>query len=210
MAASEYGPWQPLGLDAVAQTFAGAPFRWWISGGRALSLHLGRTWRVHEDTDLGVVRGDLAAVYDHLIRVRPTWQIHLAAAGVLSRWDGRALVAEHHENNLWCRDGEGGPWLLDIQIGGSPVVEPGPDPEWRYRRDPGVRRPWERAVLHSATGLRLPYLAPELQLLFKSDHPRPRDDQDAAEVIPELDHGARAFLAAHLPDPHPWRSRLSQ
>lgn len=37
------------------------------------------------------------------------------------------------------------------------------------------------AVLRSAAGI--PYLAPELQLLYKSKGLRPKDDVDAAEVI---------------------------
>ncbi|MET0421586.1 MAG: hypothetical protein ABW073_07755 [Acidimicrobiia bacterium] len=35
----------PLTLDEVVSVFAPASFRWWITGGQALDLHLGRTWR---------------------------------------------------------------------------------------------------------------------------------------------------------------------
>ena len=51
----------------------------------------------------------------------------------------------------------------------------------------------------------VPYLAPELQLLFKSKVPRPKDDIDAAEVIPALDVTQRTFLARRLEPDHPWQ-----
>ena len=41
------------------------------------------------------------------------------------------------------------------------------------------------AVLLSEQGI--PYLAPEIQLLFKSKNNRTKDDGDATEVIPALD-----------------------
>ena len=54
---------------------------------------------------------------------------------------------------------------------------------WVYRRDPTVTRPWEEAVLHTPeTGI--PYLAPDLQLLFKSKDHRPKDDEDATTGDP--------------------------
>jgi hypothetical protein len=74
MAASELGPGEPLDLESVVEVFAPADFRWWISGGRALDLHLGRTWRSHEDTDVGVVRRDLGSVYSLL----SGWDLHVA------------------------------------------------------------------------------------------------------------------------------------
>lgn len=57
-------------------------------------------------------------------------------------------------------------------------------------------------MLTTADGL--PYLAPELQLLYKSNDVRPKDDADAAIVIGLLDPERRGWLAAHLPAGHPW------
>ena len=49
---------------------------------------------------------------------------------------------------------------------------------------------------------------PQVQLLFKSRHLRPKDDRDAGEVIPALDDGAREWLAGRLPAEHPWRAQV--
>jgi hypothetical protein len=191
---SSLGRWEPLSVDATAGMFGAAPFRWWIGGGRALELHLDRSWRAHDDTDVGMCRRDASA----LRSVLAGWDIHVAAAGRLTPWDGEDLSAARNQNNLWCRRRAGAPWQLDVTLGD------GDDEQWIYRRDPRIRMPWSRAVLHTAGGI--PYLAPHLQLLYKSKEPREKDDLDAAVVIPLLDEREARWLAEHLQPGHPWES----
>ncbi len=57
-------------------------------------------------------------------------------------------------------------------------------------------------------GVGVPYLAPELQLLFKSKGLRLKDDLDAGEVVPELDARRRAQLSRLLATGHPWQRLL--
>ncbi len=197
MAASEFGPWEPLELASVVEAFAPARFRWWISGGHALDLHLGRTWRYHEDTDVGVVRRDLGALHSLL----SDWDLHVAAAGHLTPWHGEPLDAGRHQNNVWCRRAPGRPWALDVTIG------EGSNDSWTYRRDPSVQVPWPLAVLHTTDGV--PYLSPELQLLYKSKGRRPKDDVDAAEVVPDLDDRQRELLSRLLEPDHAWQRLLA-
>ena len=191
MAAQDLGRWEPLNLADTIDLFANAQLRWWISGGLALELHVGRSWRDHEDTDVGVVRRDVAAVRF----VLEGWDVHVAASGRLSPWAGEDLNGTLHQNNLWCRSRPDGPWELDVTIG------EGDDKAWIYRRDPRVSREWADAVLRTPDGV--PYLAPELQLLFKSKSPRAKDDLDAREVIPELDEARRSRLRRLLAREHP-------
>ncbi len=155
--------------------FRDAPFRWWLCGGHALELHLGRSWRDHDDIDVGICRDDLGA-----------------ARTLLTGWDIRESL-----NNVWARRAPDVGWGLDLTVGA------GSEEHWVYRRDPTITRPWEEAVLHTPD--RVPYLAPDLQLLFKSKDHRPKDDEDARQVIPELGAEARAFLSANLPAAHPWQ-----
>jgi len=75
---------------------------------------------------------------------------------------------------------------------------------WIFRRDPTIRIPWPEAVLRSDRDV--PYLAPDLQILFKSKDPRPKDDLDATEVIPELTSVERSRLHRFLPEDHPWQA----
>jgi len=194
MADGSHGTWRPFALDEVVRLFVGFPARWWISGGHALELHLGRSWRGHEDSDVGVLRQDSAALRELLVG----WDIRVAAAGRLSPWSGHTVRADASQNNLWCRKSADGPWCIDVTVG------EGDEECWIYRRDPTLRVPWDEAVLRSDGGI--PYLAPELQLLFKSKVVRPKDEVDAHEVIPALTLDRRQRLGALLPDDHPWQA----
>jgi hypothetical protein len=196
MPTPELGTWEPLDLEEVIATFSSASFRWWISGGHALDLHMGGTWRHHEDTDVGVLRHDVGSLH----RFLADWDLQVAAAGRLTPWSGVPLEVARHQNNVWGRRSSDGPWELDVTIG------EGSDEHWRYRRDPSIIVPWELAVLRSGEGV--PYLAPELQLLYKSKALRPKDEVDAAEVIPGLDRQRRARLSRLLEPDHPWQRLL--
>src|SRR4051795_2134353 len=136
---AELGPWRPMPVADVRALFRGAPLRWLIGGGRALELHVGRTWRDHDDTDIGVVRGEVSGLLD----VFHGWDLRVAAAGELTRWNGAALEADRQQNNLWCRPTPTEPWCLDVTIGD------GDDDRWIYRRDPKVTARWDEAVLTS-------------------------------------------------------------
>ncbi len=191
----EFGPWEPLTIDEVVEVMASTGLRWWFTGGHALEMHLGRSWREHDDIDVGVCRRDLGA----LVPLLDEWEIHVAAAGELRRWDGGALTADRHENNLWVRRPDG-PWCLDVAVGD------GDDARWVYRRDPSLRLSWAQAVRTTSDGLA--YLDPALQLLFKSTGLRLKDHLDATEVLPELDDWGTALLDVRLRGDHPWRSLI--
>jgi hypothetical protein len=195
-AASELGEWRAMPLDEAKALLAGLPVDWWISGGHALELYVGASWRDHDDLDVSLLRADAGALTAHL----PGWEVHVAADGRLRLWDGAPLLVSRNENNLWCRPGPGEPWALDVTIGD------GDGDEWIFRRDHRVRFPWPEAVLAAPDGTR--YLAPELQLLFKSRALRPKDDEDAARVIPLLGADRRRRLGGLLPATHPWQERL--
>ena len=192
MVDERYGPWAPLTIDEARDELADCPAPWWFTGGIALELFAGRSWRGHDDLDVGIRRCDAVIVLDHLRR--RGWDVIVAAAGELAPWTGRELEEAMHQNNVWCRR-PGGPWQVDVTIG------EGDEERWVYRRKPALTRPWSEAV-RDVDGVR--FLAAELQLLFKSDNVRSKDTVDAAQVVPLLDGGGLALLTAQLPTGHPW------
>ncbi len=192
MADDRFGPWRPMSIDDAWAALADCPAPWWFTGGHALELFAGHSWRSHDDLDVGIRRCDATTVLEHL-RARG-WEVVVAAAGVLAPWDGGPLIEDRHQNNVWCRR-PGQPWQLDVTIG------EGDDERWVYRRDRGITRPWPLAV-REVDGAR--FLAPELQLLFKSTDVRPKDSVDAEQVIPLIDGGGLALLVAQLRAGHPW------
>jgi hypothetical protein len=188
-------PWDPLGLDDAVALMEGFPGPWWVAAGWAIELYAGRAVREHRDVDILVLRDDQAAIRSQL----PEWDVRIAHAGRLEPWPRGARI-ELPRSGLWARNDPSGPWQLQFLL----AERDGGD--WWFRRDPAIRLPLDEIGLRSAGGI--PYLRPELSLLFKSRDPRPQDAADFDAVLPLLDVTARSRLGAWLPVDHPWRTRI--
>jgi len=164
-----------------------------------MELHTGRQWRSHGDTDVGIVRSKANSAHEWL---DADWDLWVASVERLTPWAGEALLADQSQNSVWARRPSDPFCSLDI------CVEAGDADGRAYRRDPTTQRPWDEAVLRTADGI--PYLAPDLQLLFRSKDPRHKDDQDLGEVMEDLSEQQVEFVAFHLPNDHAWRSLLTR
>ncbi|HZQ36576.1 MAG TPA: amino acid transporter [Dehalococcoidia bacterium] len=197
---ADLGPWRPLGVAQVAALLGALPAPWWIAGGWALDLFLGRQTREHGDTDVLVLRRDQLTVQSALAG----WDLHAAdPPGTLRPWlSGEWLNAPVHD--IWCRPAADAPWALQLMLAESEAGR------WLFRREPSVGGPLEQLTCRTADGI--PYLAPEVQLLYKAtDAPRAKDEADLAAVLPYLDPHHRQWLATALRryrPQHPWLARL--
>ena len=189
--------WQPLSVEQTARVFARFPARWWIAGARALDLYVGRELRPHGDTDVLVLRDDQELVRRHLAG----WDVQIAHAGRFEPWLQNSWI-ELPRHGLWARRNFDGPWELQLLLGESD------DGEWWYRRDARVRVALDEVGAQTADGI--PYVRPEIILLFKSAHPEAKDEADFEAVLPELDAESRRRLVCWLPSGHPWASRLGR
>lgn len=104
----------------------------------------------------------------------------------------------------FIRDPRTGAWKADVirsQYDGD---------TWVFQMDRSVRRPYADAVALTAEGI--PYLRPELALLYKALTARPRDHEDFHAAAPSLTHAVRAWLAETLSvlagADHPWLASL--
>lgn len=81
--------------------------------------------------------------------------------------------------------------------------------DWIFRRDHWIRGPLS-AMGHVRNTL--PYLAPEIQLLYKSKQSRPRDEADLSSALPAMSADQIDWLldALRLHDPgNPWIPEIS-
>jgi hypothetical protein len=198
--ADELGPWEPLSPAEVAGMFGRMTAPWWIAGGWAIELFLGRPVRSHADIDILLLRRDQHWVHELL----PGWDIQAAdPPGSLRPWPaGETLPAEVHD--IWCREHPGGPWRLQFMLD----VTDGED--WVSRRDARIRRPVASLGLRTEDGL--PILAPEIQLFYKAKGLRPKDSVDFEAALPHLDTAARHWLDSALAmtaPAHRWRAALA-
>ena len=196
-----YGPWEPARPAEAAAIFSAMPCPWWIAGGYAIELAIGRPVREHDDIDVLVLRRDQL----HIQQALPGWEWWAAdPPGTLRPWQPRErLRAGIHD--IWCRPGPGQPWRIQVMLDESD------DRHWVSRRDPRVRRPITDIGKTSSGGI--PYLAPEIQLFYKAKNLLPKDETDFTAVLPFLTQTQRQWLSSALTrtyGEHPWQDRLPQ
>jgi Aminoglycoside-2''-adenylyltransferase len=189
--------WTP---EQAAEALDGVSAPWAVAGGWALDLWLGEQTREHEDLEITVPASSFPAI-----------QARLDALGlkVFMNVNGEVTLLAPGEAptrgfQTWVTDPAAQGWRMDI------FREPGDAETWIYRRTGELSAPRAWASGRSAAGI--PYVAPQIVLLFKAKATRDKDEADFALVAPKLAHEVRAWLAASLriiQPGHPWIDRLS-
>lgn len=183
----------------AARLLAGLPARWWVAGGWAIDLWLGRQTRDHEDLDIAILRSEQSIVRAHLVG----WDLRLAHDGTLQPLT--AARVDPHFHAVWCRRRSADPWAFEL------LMNETVGREWLFRRDPSVRRPLARlgGVDHEG----IPFMCPEIVLLFKAKHRREVDEADFATAVPRLHTEQRRWLGEAIQAVHPgheWVGRLRE
>lgn len=158
------------------------PKSWFICGGWALDLFLGKQTRAHHDIDIGLFRADQLHLQTHF----DTHHLFWIENGEKRPWEtGHYLQLPIHELRLDVNDGE-----MEF------VLNEGSATHWIYRRNPAISLPLEQAILSTPEGI--PYLAPEIVLLYKSTHLSPKNQQDFDSVINHLSTAQKQWLQGSL------------
>ncbi|MFE1366955.1 nucleotidyltransferase domain-containing protein [Streptomyces anulatus] len=184
--------WTP---GEVAQRLAGISTPWCVAAGWALDLFRGRQTRDHGDIEIAVPQAGFPEVRDRF----PGYVFDAAGSGRI--WEDatpETLAAVHQ---TWLRDPATNNYLLDV------FREPHDGDTWICRRDETIRLPYSEIVHHTQDGI--PYLAPELVLLFKAKHARPKDRRDFDAIVPHLTGAQRATLEELLARVHPGHAWLA-
>ena len=164
----------------VAAQMAGFERPWFVVGGWAIDIFLGRETRAHHDVEIGVFRADQRALYEH----SAGWQLSASIDKAWKPWQGEWIALPNHQIRVHTNDAE-------LRVFDAMLNERDGD-LWRFRRNLAVARPVAACVLVSSIGL--PYLAPEVGLLYKAKAPRPKDQADFDQTIDLLDAEPRVWL----------------
>jgi hypothetical protein len=163
-----------------------------VAGGWALDLWLGAQTRAHEDLEIAVPTAFFAEIQARL----ESLGLRLFAIDdgqVISLGPGESPGRRTHQT--WVMDPAANGWRMDI------FREPGDAQTWVYRRTGALNLP--RASASGRTAAGVPYLAPQIVLLFKAKAMRDKDQADFAIIAPRLSDEARTWLAAALRASHP-------
>ncbi|MBX8691876.1 MULTISPECIES: nucleotidyltransferase domain-containing protein [Mycobacteriaceae] len=188
-----WDPWTPA---EVARRLAGVDAPWCVAAGWAIDLYLGDPPRPHTDIEIAVPRRDFPQITAALDGF--DWDV--AGGGRL--WPYPDVSDHPGLHQTWCREPATGRYRLDV------FREPHDGDQWVYRRDPSITLPYDE-LIRVRDGI--PYVIPEVALLFKAHRTAPKDEGDFHRVAPRLEGNARTrltgWLARLYPD-HSWLARL--
>ena len=173
-----------------------APF--YFAGGWAIDLHLGRVTREHHDIDALVMRRDHLLLHKALkgfsLKKIIPHRDGMPNRGTIVEWHpGERLELPVHQINAYRR-GEAEP-AFQVMLAESRGSD------WIFRRNPDVSMPLSRMGFHPLWGL--PYLAPEIVLLFKAKHLEAHDRVDFDHALPALSADTRQWLRDAIEKTHP-------
>jgi hypothetical protein len=170
---------------------------WGIAGGWALDLFIGYESRPHADLDIAVLRAD-----QRQLRSRLSGRVEKVVARKRTAWPAsEVLEPPVHEICATWPDGYELEFLLNEQDRATN--------EWVFRRDPRVRRSLADVFLNRGE---VPYLAPEIVLLYKAKAPSSKDEADFQTALPQLSEEQRGWLDEALGftiPGHRWASSLA-
>ncbi len=186
-------PWEAWHPRDAQRVLAGVAAPWYVAAGWSIDLFLGGGRREHEDLELAVPSVRLREFVEPLAGVG--LELHPIVDGrafPLAEVDDDALAESHQ---TWALDRTAGAWRVDL------FREPSDGDTWIARRDESIRMSYATLIEHTADGI--PYARPEVTLLFKAKHTRPKDEADFAAVLPRLTLPDRRWLADALELVHP-------
>jgi hypothetical protein len=180
--------WDAWPPEYLRERMAGVCVPWGVAGGWALDLFRGSQSRPHEDLEIAIPAAD----FDQIPLLFPDCDFAVPRDGLLHPATSDMLAAEHQ---TWARERSSGKWRFDV------FREPHDGGTWICRRDPSIRRPYAEVFAETAGGI--PYVRPEIVLLFKAKGLRDKDEADFAATLPLLDESQRRWLCDALALVHP-------
>lgn len=182
---------------SVFKTMKGFNKPWAIAGGWSIDLFLGKTSREHKDIEIVVFRNDQKSIREYL----SGWEFKKVVDGKIEPWgvDERLELPVHETYAERLNE--------KIEI----LLNEFEGKEWVYRRDPRIRRELSKAIMRTTNGI--PYLSPEITLLYKSKGTRAKDDIDFKNTFSQLDFEQRRWLQVSLSviyGEHPWMKFLNK
>ena len=181
-----WDPWRPAD---IARLLAGVTVPWYVAGGWAIDLFLGRQTREHGDLEIAVPASAFATIRDAFAE----YEFDVVGSGLRWPLDSPAFGVMPQ---TWVRERDSGVYRADV------FREPERDAAWVCRRDESISLPYEHLIRRTGDGI--PYLVPEVALLFKAKWAaEPKNRADFAATAGLLGAGAAGWLRGALQRVHP-------
>ncbi|MHA1968675.1 MAG: nucleotidyltransferase domain-containing protein [Candidatus Hodarchaeales archaeon] len=167
---------------------------WYIAGGWAIDLFLGLVTRSHQDIEIIIFRNHQIKLREYLCEWK-FWKV-IPKIGLLEPWfDDEWLDFPIHEIYALQYKGETDNSVFEILLNESDGNS------WLFRRNLNIKRSLETISKISEDGI--PYLCPEIVLLYKAKTPKIYDECDFGNVHRLLDQNQLIWLSQAINQFHP-------
>lgn len=192
-------PWDPWLPADITRLLAGVTVPWYVAGGWAIDLFLGRQTREHGDLEIAIPASAFGAVRAALA----DYEFDVVGSG--QRWPlGSPAFRVMYQT--WVRERDTGVYRVEV------FREPERHAAWVCRRDESISLPYEDLIRRTGDGI--PYVVPEVGLLFKAKWAAlPKNQADFAATAGSLGGDAAGWLRWALQRVHPghaWIEALDQ
>lgn len=178
---SAWHPWLPV---EVARRLEGTSANWAVVGGWAIDLFLRAHTRDHDDIEIAVPRNE----WPLLLPFVADCELFQVGDGEVCRMRPPDPVPDS-VHQIWIVEPATGHYRLDI------MLEPGNEETWVYRRDESLQVPRAEVTMRRN---HIPFLSPEIVLLFKARAGRDKDQADFDRCLPHLTSDRRMWLRGSL------------
>ncbi|MEL6253900.1 MAG: hypothetical protein AAFR87_17965 [Bacteroidota bacterium] len=202
MAESEQYHWEAYGVEKMHSLMEGFDRSWCIAGGYAIELFVGESFRPHGDIDIFLLREDQLHIQSHF----QEWEMHRAALPGLESWkEGEFLKGKI--SDIWGREHPAAPWRFQLMLNDRD------EKEWIFKRNPAIRGSLDDMFCYTSPAV--PYLAPEIQLLYKAKNEiKEKDQLDFDRAIPLIEKEKlnilKEWLQIQFSSGHDWLKKITQ
>ena len=171
--------------------------QWFIAGGWAIDLHVGKESRIHKDIEIAIFREDQLKLKEYL----HDWEFKKIISGEFHPWNHEYLNLPIHELHVEDKESQ-----EKIEV----LLNETTDDKWVFRRDTRISSPINAVCNYTSEGI--PYLSPEIVLLYKVKNTREKDYQDFMTVSEYLTPKQIRWLidAVRIHEPqHEWLKHLT-
>jgi len=158
--------------------------KWFICGGWAIDLFIGKETRKHNDIEIGILRKDQNKLWEYFGNYEIFYVNNMNNYEKIL-WDGEYKNLPIHEFN--CKIGE-----LNLEI----LLNECDENNWIFRRDNNIKFNLNEIVKIYENNI--PYLIPELVLLYKLSNLKEKDKMDFKNIIPYLSNEKINWLNQYI------------
>lgn len=213
-------------LKSTSQILSDIHVKWCFCGGWAIDLFMGTETRPHKDLDIMIFKEDLARTIAYMRN--KGWRVEVPTRKGFIPVDEESFESLDFEN-LWCMNEAYPTDYLRVDDKSSYnfyhydrevqeefdfveiVLNASEDNDFIYHKNPEIRRPLDLAIFEHDG---MPYLAPEIVLLYKSKYLSEDNQKDFNAVLAKLTQEQKSWLKQALiceyGNDHPWVERLSE